>query len=335
MAGAVNPGDVIKAFQKEQLAPFYLFYGPGEFRLEKTLDQIREGFIPASFRELNVQIFYGDKKTNPEEIIHCARSFPFLAQNRLVIVRRVESFSAGQLEKFLPYLENPSESTCLIFISSKTNFNQKFYKKVKASGRAVNFTELSEREVVPWIKETAKELGLRIDHAACQYLQQIAGNRLRDLCGEMEKLYLRHGTAPVGVEEVRELAIHSRLYNIFELMNAISMRNCGESLKVLNRYLEEESGRDAPLRVLGMLNRQIRLLWEAKSILSRGGGIKEVSEKLRLPRFFAKDFLDQSRRWSDGDLEKGLALLYRADGLLKASSRPKPVLESLVLSLCV
>lgn len=335
MARGAKPGDIIVALQREELAPFYLFYGPGEFRLEKTLDRIREGFIPESFRELNVQIFYGDKKTDPDEIIQCARSFPFMARNRLVIVRRVESFPAGQLEKFLPYLENPSESTCLIFISSKTNFNQKFYKRIRASGRAVNFTELREKEVVPWIKETAKALGLRIDHAACQYLHQIAGNRLRDLSGELEKLYLRHGADPVGVEEVRELAIHSRLYNIFELMNAISMRNCGESLQVLTRYLEEEGGRDAPLRVLGMLNRQIRLLWEAKTILSSGGGVKEVSEKLRLPRFFAKDFLDQSKQWSEGDLEKGLALLYRADGLLKASARPKPVLESLILSLCV
>jgi DNA polymerase-3 subunit delta len=160
------------------------------------------------------------------------------------------------------------------------------------------------------------------------------GNNLRDLYAEMEKLNLRYGEEMVGVEQVKGFAIHSRVYTIFELMNRVSEKNCHESLAVLNRFLEEEDKKDAPLRILGMLNRQIRIMWQTKSILSRGGQIREVAQKLGLPDFSARDFARHAQSWSIEELERSLHLLYKTDGLLKSGSRAKPVLENLVFALC-
>lgn len=332
MARDLLPEDVLKSLEKGQLAPFYLFYGQGEFRLEKVLDRIRNVFIPESARDFNLEILYGDE-ADPADIMNRARSLPFMAQNRLMIIRRTERFGSDQLKRFLPYLEEPVESTCLIFVSSRAEFNRKFYKRIRELGRAVNFEKLGDHKVVPWIKQTAKELGLDIDGQACAYLHEIVGNSLRDLYAELEKLYLRYGKGAVGVEQVKELAIHSRLYTIFELMNSISEKKGAKSLDVLNRFLEEEDKRAAPLQIIGMLNRQIRLLWHTKSILAKGGQTEDVAKKLGLPHFSARNFVKQSRYWSVAEFERGLYLLYQADGLLKSSSRPKPVLENLVLSL--
>jgi DNA polymerase-3 subunit delta len=334
MARDSSPEDVLKSLEKGQLAPFYLFYGPEEFRLEKVLDRIRNDFVPASARDFNQEILYGGEKTDPAEIISRARSLPFLTGSRLIIVRRTENFSTSELETFLPYLEKPADTTCLIFVASKTDFRKSFYKRIKERGQAVNFTKLRESQVVSWIRGTAKELGLRIDGQASAYLHQIVGNSLRDLYGELEKLRLRYEEEMVGVEQVKGLAIHSRVYTIFELMNKVSEKNCPDSLAVLNRFLEEEDKKNAPLQILGMLNRQIRIMWQTKSILSKGGQIREVAKKLGLPDFSARDFAKHSQCWSTEELERGLHLLYETDGLLKSGSRPKPVLENLVFTLC-
>jgi len=333
MTKALLPEDVLKSLGKGQLAPFYLFYGSGEFRLEKVLDKIREDFIPESAKELNLEIFYGGE-ADPGDIINRALSFPFMARNRLIIVRRTENFKAEDFDVFLRYLEAPSESTCLIFISSKPDFRKKFYTKIKALGGAVNFRELKEYQVVPWIKQTAKELGLRIDSQACIYLQQMVGNRLRDLYVEIEKLHLRYGQIAVTIDHVKELAIHSRIYTIFQLMDAISLKDCARSLVILKRFLEEEDKKKAPLQFIGMLNRQIRLLWQTKSILANGGRKKDVAKKLGPARFSTDNFIKQSKQWSVEEFETGLNLLYWAEGLLKSSSRPRPILENLILSLC-
>lgn len=333
MAEDLHPEEVLKTLEEGRLAPFYLFYGPEEFRLEKVLDRIRQDYVPEPSRDLNLEIFYGDE-TDPGEIVNHALSMPFLAPHRLIIVRRTESFTADQLEKFLRYLEGPSESTCLIFVASRTDFKKRFFKKLRASGRAVNFSALKENQIVPWIKGAAAEMGLKIETQACVYLRQVVGNGLRDLYGELEKLLLRHGGGRVGVHEVRELVIQSRIFTIFELMNVVSVKNCSQSLRLLNRFLEEEDKKAGPLKLIGMLNRQLRLLLQTKVIQAGGGGPREVTGKLGIPFFSAKDYIRFSEHWSEKGLERGLFLLYEADGRLKSGSRPKPVLENLFLTLC-
>jgi DNA polymerase-3 subunit delta len=332
MARDQLPEDLLKAVREERIAPVYLFHGPGEFRMEKALEAIRNRLIPESVRDFNLEILYGDE-IKPESIVERARSLPFMATTRVIIVRRTEKLTGEDLEKCIPYLEKPSHSTCLIFVCPKPDFRKKFYSTLRSLGGAVNFEDLREREVAPWIRKRAAEIGLRIDMKACLYLQQIVGNSPRDLSGELEKLYLRYGET-VGIEQVRDMVRHSRMYTIFELVDRVSTKQCRESLIVLNRFLEEEDKRAAPLRVIGMLNRQIRLIWQTKAVLDKGGRMKDVAKKLGPVQFLAKDLSQQSKQWSKEDLEKGLDLLYKADGWLKSGSRPKPVLENLIISLC-
>ncbi len=325
--------DILKALEKGHLAPFYLFYGPGEFRLEKTLERVRESYIPESARDFNQEVLYADE-TAPQEIMNHALSMPFLSPRRLLVVRRTEALKAQGLETFLPYLERPPDTTCLIFVSSKPDFKLKFYKRIRSLGRAVQFGDLRERQVIPWIRSTAGEMGLHIEQEACAYLQQIVGANLRELYGELEKLYLRHGNKRVGLEDVRETVIHSRMYTIFELMNLFSSKDCGACLRALDRFLEEEDKRGGPLRLIGMLNRQIRLLWQTKMVLEKGGGTREVAARLALPPFSAKEFVARSKYWTHRELVKGLGLLYEVDGRLKFGAGPKPVLENFIVSLC-
>ena len=332
MPADLSPERILDLLNRDRLGKVYLFYGPDDFQIERTLGLIREGFIPEAARDFNLQIFYGDKNTSPADIVDAARSIPFLSSNRLIIVRRIENISASVLEGFIPYIDKPSESTCLIFVSSKTDFKKKFYKKIRSTGGAVNFKQLYDRQVLPWIKRMAKDLGLTITEEACVYLQGIVGNRLRDLNSELEKLYLRYGKGSVGVAEIKGLAIYSRVYTIFELMDQISLRRRSESISILSRYIEEE-GRDAAFGIIGMLNRQIRLIIQARSIVDQGGRAPDVAKKLRVPPFLAKKILQQSKHWKMENLENALYLLYQADGYLKSGSQPRLILENLVLSL--
>ncbi|MBN2061077.1 MAG: DNA polymerase III subunit delta [Deltaproteobacteria bacterium] len=333
MAKELKPEVIFKAVNKRALAPYYLFYGPDEFRMEKILDRIKDELIPESVRDFNLEICYGGE-TDPADIVARAQTLPFMASQRLLIVRRTEDFKTERLEIFLPYLGDPSPSTCLLFLSSKTNFNLRFYKMIRNAGRAVNFSELHDNQITSWIKRAADELGLKMDGQAAAYLQQIVGNNLRALYGELEKLKLRYGNESPGVAEIRDMAVHSRTYSIFELMNSISRKDCGESLTMLKRFLEEEDRVGGPLRFLGMLNRQIRIMWQTKSILSCGGNSKDVAGRLKLAPFSAERFIEQAQNWSEDELAKGLSLLYSTDHFIKSGSRSKSVLENLILTLC-
>jgi DNA polymerase III subunit delta len=325
------PEEVLKALEKRRLAPVYLFCGPGEFRMEKVLDQIKASLIPEGVKDFNLEIVYGGE-AKPDEILQHARSFPLMADHRLIIVRRTEAFSPEDLGKFLSYFEKPAASACLIFVSSKTDFNKPFYKSLRSRGWSVRFEELKTQQVVPWITKTASAMGFTIEPRAAAHLSDIIGNRAGELYSELEKLSLRFGKE-VSLEQVQESVKHSRVYTVFELMERISSRNKRASLVVLNRFLEEEDKRDAPLRVIGMLNRQMRLLWQTKLLAEKGAEAADVMKMLGTPRFSAMELLKNAKRWKADELERGFELLYEADGRIKSGLRPKPVLENLILSL--
>ena len=333
MSEDLAPDHVLDQLKKGKLSPFYLFYGPDEFRLERVLSRIRETSMLDTVRDLNLQIYHGDKAA-PADIVDSARSLPFMSERRLIIVRRTEAFSAAALESFISYLERPVDSTCLIFVSSRPNLKMRFFRTIRDLGQAVHFRNLTEGQVISWIKKLAKELGLNMEDLACTYLQQIVGNQMMDLHAELQKLHLRYGNTRVGVEEVRTLAIYGRIYTIFELIDEIAFKRLAQSLSMLDRFLEEE-GDDSALRVVGMLNRQIRLLWQTKSLSEAGGRLADVNRKLGLPNFLTSKILEQSRGWKTGEFERAFHLLYQADGLLKSGARARLVLENLVLSLCV
>lgn len=332
MARDIQPESVLRQLKKGTLNPVYLFYGESHFRLEKVLTEIRDTFIPETARDLNEQLFYGGE-TQPSTILDSARSLPFMSPNRLIIVRRTENFPPSALEAFLPYLEKPVPSTCLIFVSGKTNFKLRFYKWMREEGWSVGFHRLRDREIIPWLRRTAREMGTDMDGEACAFLFQMVGNRLQDLYSELEKLSLRYGQGPVGREEVKELAIFSRAYTVFELMDEVSFRRSESSLRVLNRFLEEED-RGAALKVLGMLNRQIRLISHTKRVLEGGGQVKDLPRKVGIPGFLGNKIAEQSRKWNFEEIEDALHLLYRSDGLLKRGSSERTVLENIVISLC-
>ena len=328
----IAPETVLKHLQKGRLNPVYLFHGPDDFLLEKILKQIRETFIPETARDFNLHVFDGDGKVNPGDIFDAVRSLPFLSSNRLVIVRRTDHIPGSDLEVLIPYLEKPVDTTCLILVALKPDFRLKFFSRIKKLGHAVNFRELSDRQMLPWIKATAREMGLNVSMEACRHLHEIVGNRSRTLHTELEKLYLRHGSKEIGVNEIKELSIFSRMYTIFELMDKISQRQRAQSLSILNRYLEEE-GRDAAFGIIGMLTRQIRIIFQAREFASKRIPKAEMAKKLGVPGFVLSKVLDQARRWQEKDLEKALTLLYQADGHLKSGSQARLVLENFVLSI--
>ena len=90
MQSELSPERILAQTEKGQSFPVYLFYGQGEFRMERLLTRMKETIIPESARDLDLHIFYGGKPgtpdyTSPATIIDTARSFPFLAEKKLII----------------------------------------------------------------------------------------------------------------------------------------------------------------------------------------------------------------------------------------------------------
>jgi DNA polymerase III subunit delta len=331
----LTPDQVLASLKNGSLQQLYLFYGHEDFWIELTLDKIKEDFIPESAKEFNLETLYGGENS-PQDILDRARLVPFMSSHRLIIVKNTEGFTKKELEHFLPYLNSPVESTCIIWVSGKTDLTGAFYKKFRELDRSVNFKKLSERQAYSWIQKRAGELSLKIDKDASAFLYQMVGGNLRDLFNEVSKLSLRHPGSSIRAEHVKELTAFSRLFTVFDLVDHISKKDSVHAMVVLYRLLEIQ-GRDATavLGALGMIARQIRLILKVKSELKKGSGRRGVIKRLSpLPVFVAEKCISQEGFWRERELEEALKNVYNADGLIRIGSKPDLVLESLILLLC-
>jgi len=121
----LSPDNVIDSSRKKTIAPFYLFYGPEEFWIEVTLEKIKDELIAKSARDFNLETFYGGE-VSAYELLSRARSIPFMSSHRLIIVRDTEKFSQADLDIFHNYLDNPVDSTCIIWLSERMDLRSKF-----------------------------------------------------------------------------------------------------------------------------------------------------------------------------------------------------------------
>ena len=333
--GDLTPEKALNAIERGVLNPFYLFYGPEDFWLEITLDAIKKALIPESLKEFNLETLYGGEISSAE-IINRASLLPFMSARRLVIVRETQNFTKGDLDRFVSYVENPVDSTCIIWVWAKSELSHVFCKRCRDLGRAVHFRKLSDRQVYSWIQKRADELDLVIEKDAAAFLNQAAGNSLRDLFNEISKLSLRHPGSKIGVEQIKELTTFSRLFTVFDVVDFVGRRDAPRALQALTRLFDAQ-GRDSSsvLGILGMLARQIRLLLKTKEGLKGTEGKGRVAERLRpLPQFVIEKCIAQEKVWDESELEKALLEFYDADGLIRTGSRGDLVVESLIFRLC-
>ncbi len=327
----LSPGYVLAQAEKDSLFPFYLFYGENQFLLEKTINRIKR-IIPDNVKDLNQHVFYGDEiKSDSGIITDVARSIPFMCKHRLIIVRRADSLSAVAQKGLVSYIDNPSSSTCIIFAAFKPDFKRKLYSAIKNKGKAVHFKEIYDNQIPAWIKKTARETGFDITDDACIFLQQMAGNNLSELANELDKLFVRYGNNMIGVKEIQETVASSRNFTIFELVDEVSSKRSNRAMAILDRFLQQE-GTEGSLQVLGMLIRQIKLIGQAKALISEG--LPADAKHLKLHPFVAKKIVQQSKKWQPEEIEQALSLLYLADKTIKSGSSGDTVIENAVNILC-
>lgn len=325
--------DVEMALKKQGPAPLYLVMGEEDCLRDQALAALKAAVLGEAPSEespgsgldaFNHDVLYGDE-SDGAEILARAGQAPVFAARRYVIVKMADKLSARDGESLLPYLEEPSETTTLVFVAAKLDKRLKFSKELMARALSIDCSSLSDVHLSSWIRAESGRLGVRLSEEAAGALGHLAlslkgeaGGTLYLLRRELEKLaaYVPPDKT-AGVEDVVAVRGGEPGASVFDLARAIAERNEGKALWILARNLD--SGED-PLRILGALAWQFRQIWKARE-----------------QRRFGGPGADLSGLFTERDLGTALRLFAAADAKLKggaSGSSKRLVLETTVLSLC-
>ncbi len=342
--------------------PLTLLYGNAEVLKERVVEQIARAWLDESEREFGLIRVHADE-AGLDGIVSELQSGSLLAPRRLVVVGTIDSLLNLAQRALAPKLANLQPGLAVVLVAARQEDSRRrgapvaadLRKAVQAQGQVVEVRVPGPRDLPGWAASEMQELGKRISTGAARVLCDTVGSDLDRLLREVEKLATYVGAREeVTEDDVRAVSVHVSEADIFKLMDAIGLKRADQALQMLDGVLLEGAARGECIPFVGMITRQLRLIWQARFLRQRrespagvGDAPGEVTGRLPEHHNFldavkGKDWLAegltrQAARFSDGQLARALDRVYQADLALKGKGgrlEARTVVELLIADLC-
>jgi DNA polymerase-3 subunit delta len=191
---------------------------------------------------------------------------------------------------------------------------------------------------VKWAIETAGSEDVKLDTDAARELVDSLGGDMMMVANELEKLVLFVAEKKrITLGDVETLVLAAKQRSFYELTDAISARDQGRALTVLDAILNTGDGEEAAIGHLYMLSRTFRqmLVILERNVRDSRALWQALWQGFRIPPFAAEDIIRQARRYkSRRELTSSIRRVARADLALRSNPPSKRlILENLVLDL--
>ncbi|MFT7579133.1 MAG: DNA polymerase-3 subunit delta [Myxococcota bacterium] len=321
---------------KAGLKPVYIVQGTEQLLVDEAVTRILAAAVSDPSDTLAVtRVDLAEGKIAARDIVAACRSIGLFTPRIAVVVRAAELLDkkAPERDEVARYVQKPVEGCTLILRATKLNGSTALVKRTKKVGLALSFTGLRARDAVGWVRDRASMLKHRMDYAAAQLVVELVGTDLLRLQNTMEQLSLFAGTTqPITQELVEKLLTATRSHSVFELVDAVGERRAADALRHLDAMLGH---REPPLKILGMVTRHFRFLWQIGELQATGAASEDIVSRLGLHPFQAKKMAAQTRLFNGAVLRHAYERLYETDLQLKSTRHDGSILmERLVLDLC-
>jgi DNA polymerase-3 subunit delta len=326
--------------RENKMAPVYLFFGEETYLRDLAVKTIADKiFNDGDLREFNESAI-SLANSDLRDALAAAEQFPMMSQKRVVRITEVRITDAGRKETvkeehekaLAAYLNNPCETTVIFFVADELDKRRKVSKLLLEKCTAVEFTALSDGEVIAWLKGRMEDFGARADDKTLQYLIGMIGNDLRKAAAELEKLAV--ASLPDGIitkELIDQLISNSRELSNFALTDHLLAKNRIRALETIHKLLDDGA---EPLMILGLIASNYHRLALVKDLMKQGLDPREVSRAVSMPYGKQEEFKATARRLEWEKLTHILRRLADVDLAIKTSvATPRLQIEMLVCEL--
>ncbi len=323
----------VKAAEQGRLSPVTVLHGEEPFLLDDAVARVTRALFPDQAELSLVRETLDARAAGADGIVHSALTLPWVGDRRLVVARGVEALAAKAGEPLAAYAKAPNPSTALVLVAETMLEAPHWLLRAVPAAAVVAAPAPSGRALAGWLRAHAQAIGYELHDDAASLLVELSGDDLTQLVGEVEKAALAGGpdNRRVTVAEVRAVVGEHRLRHVFDLTRALSARDTGAALALLESLLS--AGED-PLAVLGMLTREARATWQAVGALRAGRAAEEIARSLRRPPAAAAALLDRARSLSPSAAARHLGRCWEVERRLKLGGLARPELSLLVADLC-
>lgn len=323
--------------QQGKIAPVYYLHGEEGYFIDKILGMLdAPGVVLQPGEEaFNRAVLYGPE-ANASKVVNECRSFPVMANRRLVILKEAHRMAKPEVEKLATYVQQPVPSTVLVmaFKDRKVGLPKKAVEAMGKKGVNFHAKKLYERDVQQWVDNLLQETGVEVDSGIAQILVANLGLNLNLIENELEKMliYLKATQqAKLSKGFVYEMINVDKEFNVFELIGALSQKQTYRAHLIIDR-LTQNTKINPPTVVVSNLFRFFHYVALVHRYKLRDPN--SVKNQFGVNYYQAKDYVTAAGRYPLGQVYANLGYIAHADrqlkGLVPTHMDDRHVLKTLV-----
>ena len=347
----------------------YVLLGDETFLYERVRKGVLAKMVPPDLRDFCLHDLELGSETSVFEALDLAQTPSLMAPFQVIFVRGLKTLygRGAKKDEFAAlerYFRSPNPQALLLFVADHLTLptdlrrmerdDKDRYDRIRETlGEwcgTVELQKVEEGDAARWVIATADDRGVKCDPDAARELVDALAGDMMIVSSELEKLLL-YVSAPIRennldaaqsgritLGDVETMVLAAKQRSLYELTDALSMRDRARALSLLHGLLHaSDGGEDSAIGHLYMLARTYRqmLIIHEKNVRDSRAIWQVLWQGFRMPPFAADVLIQQARRYkSRRDLSRALRLIARADLELRSGPVDKTlVLERLVIAL--
>ncbi|MCL2167610.1 MAG: DNA polymerase III subunit delta [Lentimicrobiaceae bacterium] len=223
---------LLTQLQKKQFLPIYFLMGEEPFYIDEISNYIEENVMPEEQRDFNQILLYG-KETDADEVIAMAKEFPFGTEKRVVIVKEAKELK--NIDRLVKYAETPTKTAIVVICYKYASLKATQVKAVEKNGVVFHSEKMRDNKLSAWILSHVKKYQFKMQPVVANMLAENIGVDLSRIDNEFKKLTIfLPPNSEITAEIVEKNIGISKEYNVFELKDALAVRNKDKAFKIVH-----------------------------------------------------------------------------------------------------
>lgn len=288
-------------------------------------------------RESNYQLLNASK-CSIKEIVEEASYFSLDDNKKWLVVSNADFFDKGKIsdsdnELLSKYLENPNESTNIIFTTlNGSDSRKKIVKSIKNKGKIINIPKMDKRGINSTLTSYLKNFDYTIDYKTINYIMDNSYGNLDIMFNELDKIMIYYSfPCLIKYNDVVNIVGEEKTNNNFAFVNAVIEKNLKAALKILKSL---KIYKVEPTVLVALLAREYRLMYYVKNLYNKLG-MSGVINYLSLADWQINKLYNASSKYSNKELLSNLVKLCDIDLNIKKGNYDKDIsLYGFLLDAC-
>ena len=325
----------LRTAKAEELPSVLLVVGAEAVLRRRVASRIARLLLPEGPKDPGLQRLDG-AEVRLAAVLDEAASGSLLAGKRVLVVQNAAALlsSAGEAEvgALERYVESPNPDVVLLFDAESLDKRRLVVKRLMANAESVECDRLRGQDLRNSMIAYARERGYALPPPAAALAEELLGTDLMMIFNALDKVMTYCGErTQIETEDLERSLNVVREPAMWELTNALSVRDAAAALEALGRLLDEGNH---PLQVSASIRFRIRTLLTVREMLERDVPTQKIAQEAGL-RFRPEQVIRQARLFKLEELRRFNRLLFDLEnGIKSAGVDERFLLEDTVYRIC-